>query len=77
MRLLVKTTTGTTTVIEADPDETVESLKTKVFQKQQIPVESQRLIIHGKQLENGHKLKEYKLAENSVLDLILHIKGGF
>lgn len=73
MKLFIKMITGTTTAFEVDPEDTIQSLKEKVFQKQEIPVEQQRLIIQGKELENGHKLKDYKLTENTLINLVIQI----
>ena len=53
MQIFVKTLTGRTFTLEVKPNDTIEILKRKIHNMCQIPPEDQRLILAGKQLEDG------------------------
>ena len=76
MQILVYTLTGKTIPLEVDPNETVESLKQKVQEKEGVPPDQQRLVYGGKQLENGKTLADYKIQSESTIHLVLRLKGG-
>lgn len=55
---------------------TVEEVKKKIRQKENIPYDQQVLIFKGKQLQDGHKLSSYDIEEKSTLNLVLREKGS-
>ena len=69
MQLLVNTLTGTTITIDVDPTDTIKIVKSKIQDKEGIPPHQQRLIYGGKQLQNDRTLKDYKIADFSLLNL--------
>lgn len=72
----VKTLTGKTICISLNDDMTIRRVKEEVAALENIPVEQQRLVYQGKQLEDNQTVKYYEISEGATLHLVLRLKGG-
>ena len=71
--VFVKTLTGTVFEIEIGPEETVHSLKNKIWSKQGTPFAQQRLIFGGNRLDDHRTLGSYDIHSRDTIHLVLKV----
>lgn len=74
--VIVRTVSPKKIPISIGSGNTINELMEKIQDKAGIPPSQQRLIFQGKQLEDGRTLSDYKIQNESFVDLTLKLRGG-
>ena len=74
IQIFIKTLTGQTITLQVEGSGTVEDIKSEIQYKKNIPMDDQKLIFKGMQLENHSKLTDYDIQRESTLHLVLKLK---
>jgi hypothetical protein len=75
-QFFVRNLAGNHLVFSYSPDIPISQIKQTIFENENIPVDHQRLIFQGKQLEDAKKLSDYGIQSNSTIHLVLRLRGG-
>ena len=74
--IYVKSLTGRSIYIEITHQMSIEELKMKIQEKDGTPVEQQRFIYAGKDLDDPMLVGRYNIQKDSTLHLVLRLRGG-
>jgi ubiquitin len=77
MQLFIKSLTNEIIGIEVELTDTIENVKAKIQNINNNPIEQQRLIYKGKEMENNRILNEYNIADNTTIILVLRLQGDW
>ena len=72
-QIFVKTMTGKIFTLYVDHSDTFEIIKYFILLKEGIPIDNQRFLFEGRQLEDNRTLADYNIQKESTLFLILRL----
>ncbi|CAF1310879.1 unnamed protein product, partial [Rotaria magnacalcarata] len=75
-RLFVKTNTGTLFDILVYASMTIAIVKELIRDVEGTPPNEQRLVLNGRQLEDGRTLSDCNVRKHNIIHLVCHLRGG-
>jgi ubiquitin len=73
-QIFIKTLQGKTLTLEVKPEDSIGAIKQRIFEKEGIPVDQQRLVFNGKQLEDAQSVNDYNMADGCSVHLVLRLR---
>ena len=75
-QIFVMSLNGRTIALEVEDDILVLEVKQQIEDIEGIPLNQQRLVFSGKQMEDPRTLRHYNVRNNSTVSLLLRLRGG-
>ncbi|KAK0454188.1 uncharacterized protein EV420DRAFT_604625 [Desarmillaria tabescens] len=75
MKIYIKTLTGKTITLFVEPSALVSDLAEKIQDKEGIPLNQQRFIFTGKNIEFERRISDYNIGHESTVHLVLKLRG--
>lgn len=76
MQIFVKTLTGKTITLEVEPSASIYNVKQLIQNREGIPPDQQKLTFNSTELEDGKTLEYYSIQKESILHLVLRLRGN-
>lgn len=76
MQIFIRTLAGSTAALDVNLSDTVQSVKARLRDRAGIPVDQQRLVYAGKQLDDNHSLAACNVAAGATLNHVVTLRGG-
>ena len=65
----------THTTLAVDPNDSIANLKSMIKVKKGFPVDEQRIVFNGRNLEDDRTVSDYNIQDKSTLNLVLRVPG--
>ena len=73
-QIFIKTLQGKTITVDVNDNDKIDIIKQIIFEKEGIPIDQQRLVFNGKQLEDHQTIGDYQIQADSNVHLVLRLR---